>query len=217
MKWITARDLEQWANTRESQTRFPELVADLIRASVSRTTAFRFPSGEMGALPGLDGVLDVPEKESIIEQAASYLPVGRSCWELGTARDLKQKAGADYNKRTDEIDDTTRQITTLILVTLHPWGDPRQKKDDWISELGKENPKKVWKKVLLLDAVELEHWLEACPAVAARYAREVLKLVPPTGVFSADEFWDSYSRRFSPPLAEEVLLSGRDQVRTQGK
>ncbi len=48
MKWITAFDLGKWATRTTSRALFPELIADLIRASVDDIGTFRFPNGEKG-------------------------------------------------------------------------------------------------------------------------------------------------------------------------
>jgi hypothetical protein len=57
MKWITALDLEQWANTLGARDAFPSLVGDLIRASAKDIDGYRFPSGDKGQVRGFDGSL----------------------------------------------------------------------------------------------------------------------------------------------------------------
>jgi hypothetical protein len=58
----------------------------------------------------------------------------------------------------------------------------------------------VWKDVRCIDAVVLESWLDECPAVAARFARTKLGLMPQRGARSTDEFWDEFRHLFRPPL-----------------
>lgn len=199
MKWITAAHLEQWAETLPARTVFPALIADLVRASAHEITALRFPSGDKGQVRGFDGVLQA-------EGVAPYVPDGDSIWEFGVTGDVIGKADGDYKKRTSEIDAATRAQTTFVFATPRTWDRPKKKLADWLKE--KRNLGE-WKGVEYLDGVALEAWLAGNPAVAARYARFELRLLPQLGASSTDEFWQEYSHRFSPPLAEEVLLAGR--------
>lgn len=67
------------------------------------------------------------------------------------------------------------------------------------------------REVRLIDGAALEDWLDQNPAVAARFARFELALMPPVGARSAEEFWDEYGSRFKPALTEQVLLCDREQ------
>lgn len=76
MKWITALDLDQWADTLAARVDFPGMVGDLIRASVANISDFRFPSGDKGQVRGFDAVLDA-------ESNYPFIPDGESVWEFG--------------------------------------------------------------------------------------------------------------------------------------
>lgn len=60
--------------------------------------------------------------------------------------------------------------------------------------------------------MELVHWLDLHPAVAALYARSVLSTAPKYDALSTDEFWDMYSARFSPRLHEKVVIGDRQEI-----
>ena len=47
----------------------------------------------------------------------------------------------------------------------------------------------VWADICVVDGIDLEAWLEDHEAVGVRYATQVLKTIPPEGVYSADAFW----------------------------
>lgn len=200
MKWITALNLETWAKTIEARQTFPALIADLIRATAAHIDAFRFPSGDKAQVRGFDGNL-------IADEAAPFVPGGRSIWEFGVNEGAAQKAGDDFEKRTKEMAEADRHATTFVFVSPWTWNNPKAKRDDWVSEKCKLG---MWKDVRYLDGSQLEDWLEMCPAVAAQYARYHLALIPPTGVRSTDEYWAEYSSRFHPKLMEEVLLCERE-------
>ena len=202
MKWITALNLEQWAETIPARTQFPGLVADLIRATASSISGFRFPRGDKGQVRGFDGVLDADSDNT-------YVPNGESLWEFGVNAGGAAKATEDYEKRTAQVDEQTRKMTTFVFVTPRTWDNSRGKKrEDWIKEkvdLGQ------WKDVWYIDGSMLEDWLSLCPAVAAWYAKYVVNTMPVAGVCSTDEFWNEFSTRFAPQLVEKVLRAGRDE------
>lgn len=58
-----------------------------------------------------------------------------------------------------------------------------------------------------LDAVDLEQWLDRCPAVAAWAARQVAHA--PDGACDLEEVWERWAGRTIPRLAPEVLTAGR--------
>jgi hypothetical protein len=201
LRWITALNLQTWAERLDARNVFPGMVADLIRASALDITKIRFPNGDKGQVRGFDGVLDAVG-------AQPYVPDGASIWEFGVSADAATKANSDFDKRTKEVDEAKRKETTFVFVTPRTWNNGIKKLQDWLDakrKLGK------WKDVVYLDGSMVEDWLSRSPAVAARYARFELGLMPVTGARSTDEFWEEYSSRFGPQLVEQVLLAGREQ------
>lgn len=201
MKWITALDLDQWADTIPARVEFPGLVADLIRASATDISSFRFPRGDKGQVRGFDGVLEA-------ESNCTFIPYGESVWEFGVTEGGAAKANGDYKKRTEQVDKETRKNVTFVFVSLRTW-DPGKgaTREDWIKE---KRDLDEWKDVWYIDGSMLEEWLSDCPAVAARYAKHHLNKMPLLGVRSTDEFWEEFSTRFAPQLVENVLLAGRE-------
>lgn len=199
MKWITALNLEQWADSIPARTDFPALVLDLVRAAVSNPTAYRFPNGNKGEVRGFDGILSCDEQ-------LTFVPRGDSIWEFGVSEDALSKAQDDYDKRTLGVPAEVRAKTTFVFVSPRTWNNQKLKIFDWERERRERGD---WQDVRLIDGAQLEHWLDEHPAVASRYAREFLGLAPHSGAYSADEFWDEFSLRFEPQLVEEVLLAGR--------
>jgi hypothetical protein len=201
LRWITTLTLQTWAETLGARNIFPGMVADLIRASAQDISTIRFPNGDKGQVRGFDGVLEATG-------VPPYVPDGESIWEFGVSADAATKANSDFDKRTAEVDEAKRMRTTFVFVTPRTWNNGKEKLADWVDEkkkLGK------WKDVIYLDGSMVEDWLSRSPAVAARYARFELKLMPAIGVRSTDEFWEEYSSRFGPQLVEQVLLAGREE------
>ena len=199
MQWVTATDLEQWAGTLASRHALSRLIADLVRASAKTITAYRFPTGDSSELPGYDGILEA-------EAVDPWVPGGKSVWEFGTGDDPKAKASSDHEKRTGNPGvGVVPGETTFVFVTPRRWRDPDDKAR-WIEER-RGGP---WAAVRVLDAVDLEAWLDANPAVAARLA-SLLHLLPQDGVRSATDFWDEYAAGTRPRLTEHVLVAGRQK------
>ena len=203
MKWITANNLDQWADTLPARVVFPEMIGDLVRASASEITSFRFPNGDKGQVRGFDGYLNAMGMPP-------HVPDGLSIWEFGVSSDAISKADDDYLKRTKEVPPTTRADATFVFATPRTW-NKNSKITDWVLDKRGLNQ---WKSVEFIDGSMLEDWLSDHPAVASRYARYHLKSAPQQGAFSTDEFWDEFSTRFEPPVVEEVLLAGREKQAT---
>ena len=176
------------------------MVADLVRASAAEISLFRFPSGDKGQVRGFDGRLQSGG-------APPFVPAGESIWEFGVGEGAA-KANRDYFKRVGELSTEDRAKTTFVFVTLQTWDNPRQKLEGWVRE---KQDQEEWKDVRYIDGMALEHWLDSCPAVAARYARFELGLAPHVGARSLDEFWREYSFRYEPQLTEAVLLCERHE------
>ncbi len=204
MQWLDENDLATWAQRTDARTRLADMVSDLIRASISDASRFRFPGGDAGQVRGWDGDLETAE-------SAGVVPEGKSKWEFGTGAGAK-KATDDYDKRTGKTSPEVMAANTLVLVNLEKWDTPRELLTAWEESKTAENK---WRAVVYLDAVALIHWLDLYPAVAARYAREVLNSSPKEGALSTDEFWDEFSLQFKPQLAEAVVIGDRKEFTSQ--
>lgn len=202
MRWISDEDLKNWSRRTDARELFVDLVGDLIRATVSDVTKFRFPGQSAGALRGFDGDLETTEQ-------VSRVPKGQSKWEFGTTSAGKRKAQEDYDKRTAQTPVGVMAENALVMLNLNSWDTPRDLLALWVAERQAEGK---WREVHFIDGVALVHWLEEKPAVAARYARNVLQNAPRRGALSTDEFWDLYSAGFEPTLTEKMLLCEREDA-----
>lgn len=57
MKFITSKQLNTWADSRECQSMLPELIKRLIYASTQKIQRLTMPSGDDVHMPGWDGVV----------------------------------------------------------------------------------------------------------------------------------------------------------------
>lgn len=201
MRWISDEDLKTWSRRTDARELFVDLVGDLIRATVADTRKFRFPGQSAGTLRGFDGDLETTE-------AVSRVPAGHSKWEFGTTPTGKSKAQSDYDKRTKTTPADVMAENAFVMLNLHSWDTPRDVLVNWLAERTAEGK---WREVHFIDGTALTSWLEEKPAVAARYAKNVLEKAPRSGALSTDEFWERYSRSFKPALTEKMLLCEREE------
>jgi hypothetical protein len=200
MQWIDDKALETWATLLNAREMVTAMLADLISVTIDDASRFRFPSGEASQLRGWDGDLETKE-------AKGFVPEGKSKWEFGTGPGAS-KATADYEKRTKQTPPAEMAENTLVLVNLGGWDTPTKKIPEWEDDRRKEGK---WKDVRYLDGVMLVQWLKDYPAIAARYARNVLKTAPQEGALSTDEYWEEFSTQYRPQLTEKLVIADRQQ------
>lgn len=192
-KLITATKLEQWAETKNGQNYLPELVAKLIRSSVSNPNKFRFPSGDSTYLPGWDGIMECAER--------IYGEIqGLSLWEFGCTKDIKEKANEDYSKRKGNTLGYTPGDSIFVFVTPRRWSQA----EEWVNEKKSEN---FWKDVIVLTAVELEDWLSQNFPVAVWLAE--LIGISTNGLSTVESEWEHWSCGRDLQLKPSILLGER--------
>lgn len=202
MRWISALELERWAQTKNSEIELPGVISDLIRASVNDISDIRFPSGDKGQVRGFDGIL-------VCQTGKGFVPKGKSIWEFGTNQDYKAKARDDFAKRSGEVPPQIQRETTYVFVSPWTWDSSikNNKLEDFVDG---QKAAHEWSDVIYIDGSKLQTWFENCPAVAAWHARNTFQIAPKAGVRCIDEFWEDFVGKFDPKLVENVLLAGRN-------
>ena len=138
MHWINGTDLARWADLRDCQEKIPEVLRRLVHSTITKPQRVEFRSGEGVQLPGWDGIVETTEGNS-------WVPVGVSCWEIGTGEPPKAKAGADYEKRKNDPLGQVPLQTTFVFVTPRRWAG----KTDWAN---KRRSEQHWADVKVYDA-----------------------------------------------------------------
>ena len=189
-EYATASQLALWpqTNAREAQDRLPELVRRLLFETPG-AGQISIRTGDGVALAGKDGV-------ATLEGQTHLLPAGQVWFEFGTDRDSKRKATKDYDGRKGEAS----QDVTFVFVTVRRW----QGKDSWAAERRAE---KLFKDVLVLDADDLEAWLQVAPA-AHLWVSETLGLRP-RDALTLETWWGRFSAATEPVLPLNLFVAGR--------
>lgn len=195
MKFITSTHLKQWADTRECQSLLPELMRRLICASVKQLDKLSFPCGDAVHMPGWDGIVSSPE-------AIDMVPEGESLWECGVNKDIQTKANDDIIKRAANPLGRIKSDSTFVFVTPREWAGA----DAWIAA-----NQSGWKNLVVYTAVELEVWIEKCPAVGMWLA-DKLNVLNAGGYQLPDVFWMQWASGDKYTLPYQIVTAGRNQA-----
>jgi len=200
MSLVQVHHLEHWGRTVNARERLGFLLATLVRASLplGSLTHLRFLHGVATQLSGWDGEVDCNGKNE-------YVPLGRSVWELGTGSREVGKVRSDFDKRTTDAlpEGWVRQETTYVAATLAKLQDAA----GTATALAKESP--VWKKVVIIDAVEICHWIHAIESVDIWVYEEVTGNVV-NGIRSLANAWQHWSSITRPPIDSNLIVAARD-------
>ncbi|MDD4009124.1 MAG: hypothetical protein PHQ67_04845 [Fermentimonas sp.] len=186
--------MKRWGESYDSKGGFPELISKLVYATTPKSTRVHFPSGSGVFLGGWDGKV-------VCEESTHFIPIGVSCFELGTERNPGSKIERDYNERTKDPLGCDPKETTFILITPFTW----QGKEAWVKE---KNSEGIWKEVIVYDAIDLEEWLDRSIIVTRRF----IKKIYPNRIDSfltAEEEWEEWSNSVQYELPPEIVVTGR--------
>lgn len=186
-------ELSTWANSVAARTEFPRLVRRLILETGRGVVQIGVPAGEGTSVGGWDGTVRATE-------ATAFVPAGLSVWELSVEKGVGTKADSDYAKRTTTPDGSPTADCTYVAASLRRW----KARTDWERDRTAE---KRWARVRALGVDDVETWLETAPVTWA-WISERLGLHP-TGLRSAESWWDAWSTRTTPVMLSALVLAGR--------
>lgn len=192
---LTATDLDDWSRRRDAQAHLPTLVRSLVMATVA-PSSLRMPAAEGVSAHGLDGVIEV------VGGSPPYVPAGRSAWEMGAGAGPAKKAEDDYTKRTTQLSEQERAVTTFVFVTSRSWSGAAA----WAKSKAKGKAD-GWAGVRAFDAQDLATWLATCPGVHARMSEHTGRL--PYGVTPLRRWFEQWAEKTEPAVPAALLLCGR--------
>lgn len=194
---VTASHIINWVDThaKEAQANLPRWIRRLC-FNGEATRQLAFPAGDSSFVPGWDGVLSC-------EQGSAWVPTGQSRWEIGCDQNVLGKAEREYKNRTQQTGPEERLACTFVFVTPRRW----TKKNDWIAD---KKAKNEWIGIRVVDADDLEQWLEQSPSVALQFGEELGLLG--SGVESCFRHWQSWSQQCAPAITADALFMDRTEV-----
>ncbi len=197
---VKSTDIEVWADELRARHELPVLVRILIHSTCcSGLRLVDFPGNEDAQRSGWDGRLTAT-------LGNPWVPEGKSGWELGTAKEIKSKADVDYNKRTSKTGEVERLHTTFVFVTPRRW----PVKESWLCDKRSEGK---WQDVRVLDANDLEQWIEQSIPAQIWFSE---RKNPPLheGVKSLDQCWREWCADCEPEFTRDVF---RESISSFGK
>jgi hypothetical protein len=202
MKYIQSTNLIQWADTKSAEGLFPLLLRKLIICSCGTFPDIHLPAGDGVYKPGVDGGCTT-------EKGGWYVPDGMSIWEFGRSENFKVKFEGDFKKRDEEIEPAEKAKSTFIFVTLRRWTKAPMKD----AHAKKKQKDSGWGGVRILDADDLETWLEFCPQVAVWLASQLDLFTP--HMESAEHYWQRMSTWDTLQFSPDFIISGRTAQKKQ--
>ena len=185
-----ALDLDGWADTRESQGAFPELMRRLL-AQTPGITNINIRAREGIAAPGWDG--------TATSDGSAFLPKGELRFEFGTDKRTKAKANKDYNTRAKDVTGKSDEI--FVFATPRNWAGAA----GWAKERRQEG---VFASVEAYDAHRLVGWLQSTPAVHYWISEQMGK--PVSGAQTLTSWWEQLRRNCKIEVPPEFHTAGRD-------
>lgn len=193
---ITATQIAEWAKTKEAQASLPRLIRGLVHTA-GTPTEVDFPAGDSTGLPGWDG-------ELVSEHGSSWVPKGKSFWELSCHGKPTTKANRDYEKRTRQTPKNIRTGATFVVVSARRWSGKAQ----WLKAKRRTGK---WTDVRAYNADDIEQWLEQNPPMALQFGEEIGLIGQ--GVESLAKHWKDWSQQSDPSISVEALLIDRQNTR----
>ena len=186
---IKARQISDWArgNT-TSRGELPVLVRQLVHSTGHGVRVADFPGYDNAERPGWDGWIEADE-------STAWIPSGKSGWEFGTGVDVSRKAESDYQSRMRSVGVGDRGECTFVFVTPHDWPDKRL----WAERKQADG----WRDVRVLDASDLEQWLEESLTGQAWMASRLD--IPTEGVCTLKACWESWTSRTNSPMTPAMF------------
>ena len=200
--FLSQLDIRSWAETNDAKWALPHILRRLISSTVSVISHLEFPAYESGNRPGFDGVVVRSD------EVHPWIPTGRSVWELSAEKEssIRSKASRELTKRS-KLSETPREVqeqSAFVFVTPQRFDT----KDDW----AKDNKSiGFWRSIRVLDAIDLEHWIESAPAGFRAWIGRTIG-TRPRGVDDIVSRWEAISRNSPHVLQPAVFLAGRQQT-----
>lgn len=189
---VDANQLTRWADTRAAQGELPELLRRLL-ASTPGITNISVPAGDGVSKPGWDGRAD--------SVGTAYLPAGSLAFEVSVERDPKDKAEADFAKRAKKHGGLDPSTTTFVFVTPRRWRGA----SEWAEARRLSGP---FADVKVLDADDLEGWLQATPAVHFWISEHLGR--SPRDAETVERWWAQFAESTEPGLPAALFTAGRE-------
>ncbi len=189
-------------NKKMSETLIPELLKRLVRESINSNAYTHFPVGDEIYATGWDGTV----KDNTIKHR--FVPYGNSCFEIGTEvniRSANSKINSDYEKRRNDSSLLNKSEYTMVLITTAILDSTKKesKSDNYSKE-------KIFKKVLIYDAVDIVSWLDEHIEICIWFLKQYNKTLNDFDIDILDNQWKRIADCTQPSLNARIFKIGNE-------
>ena len=131
------------------------------------------------------------------------VPEGRSVWEMGVSADFRDKANADYKKRSEDPLGVDPTETTFVFVTPRLWSNS----DEWVRT---KKAAGKWRDVMVFDAGDIYAAMEQATVEHIAFSELVGK--PANSVWTLERWWERFIAVPGGLLTADLVLSGREDA-----
>lgn len=188
---VDGTQLHLWAITRSAQEALPELIRRLL-ASAPGITNLSIRAGDGVALEGWDG--------HATSSGTSFLPDGELFFEFSTGKNPAAKADENYEKRKADPLEAVPANSIFVFITPRRWRD----KMKWARTRREE---RFFADVQVLDADDLEAWLQSAPAVHHWISERLGRR--PEDAQTLSNWWSAFQSATLPPMPASLFVAGR--------
>lgn len=181
---IRTTHIHTWAAKKKARHQLPALVRRLVHSTGLNLTRVRFGAFDNAEDRGLDGQVET-------STATSWIPSGKSVWQVSCREDVSKKAEEDYVRGMELVPTKEMRTTTFVFVTAREW----TKREEWEKE---KTAIGHWKEVRAYDADDLEQWLEQSAPAQIWFAERLDRSV--SGYRSIEQCWREWTEDCEPSL-----------------
>ena len=187
---IKAKQIQSWADDIDARHMLPVLLRKLVHSTGQDLLQVDFPGYDNAQRAGWDGLIEAGA-------ATPWIPEGKSCWEFGVNRNPSRKAESDYTARIRSVSPAERRECTFVFVTPRNWSG----KTEWARN---KHQAGKWKAVRVLDASDLEQWLEESIAGQIWLAQQLN--IGMEGLETLDQCWTRWAEASEPLMTKDIFV-----------
>ena len=188
---IKAQQIQGWADTINARHMLPVLLRKLVHSTGQDLLQVDFPGYDNAQRAGWDGLIEAGA-------ATPWIPEGKSGWEFGVNQNPSSKAESDYTARIRSVSPAERRECTFVFVTPRNWPG----KTEWTRN---KHVAGDWKAVRVLDASDLEQWLEESIAGQIWLAEKLN--IGVDGLETLDQCWTRWAEASEPQMTGAIFAS----------
>ncbi len=189
-------------NKKLSEVVVPDLIRRLVRETIHGDVYSHFPVNDDVFTPGFDGVVT---NNTTVHR---FLPLGNLYFEIGTNKNFYKsinKINDDYQKRKNDSALINKDNYSYIAITTGILDS--KKKQEKCDEYSNE---KVFKKVLILDAIDVTSWMEEHINICIWFLQAYGEKIDDYDINLISDEWNRISQVTLPNLSFEIFSIGNE-------